>query len=135
MSEASKTMGKLAEQLELKLLPGMTIPEPIRSLYDWIESRSTYADGYADEAGGSEEEEMRTGFLFPEEEQMKVGQKLVVLVVQILSLRLMVIWVTETFTVSIPVTAAEIIKHPSEMDEDPEDEFAKWVNANKHQEN
>jgi hypothetical protein len=81
------------------------------------------------------EEEMRTGFLFPEEEQMKVGQKLVVLVVQILSLRLMVIWVTETFTVSIPVTAAEIIKHPSEMDEDPEDEFAKWVNANKHQEN
>ncbi len=225
-------MGKLAEQLELKLLPSMTIPEPLRSLYDWIESRGTYTDGFADEAGGSEEEEMRTGFLFPEEAQIEGwtetgrpggtdiefaahgqlgledwfghgradvlnrlcvfahtshdgsmaalwlddqgNQKIVHLgsgscLTCVLAtdpvdfVRLLAIgydeicwseefafppnhesdfkvqpnlefqyWVTKTFAVSIPVTAAEIVKYPDEMDnEDPQDEFAKWLNANK----
>jgi hypothetical protein len=235
MSEISTgdTMGKLAEQLELKLRLGMTIPEPLRSLYDWIESRGTYNDGFADEAGGSEEEEMRTGFLFPEEEQIegwtetgrpggtdiefaahghlgledwfghsraevlnrlcvfaRTGhdgsmaalwlddqgtQKIVHLgsgsgscLVCVLAtdpvdfLRLLAIgydeicwseefafppnhesdfkvqphlefqrWVSGTFAVSIPATAAEIVKYPSEMDdEDPQDDFAKWANSN-----
>jgi len=40
-------------------------------------------------------------------------------------------WVTETFSVGIPKTAAEIVKHPSELD-DPEslDDFCQWVEKN-----
>ena len=38
-------------------------------------------------------------------------------------------WVAETFHVTIPKTADEIVKYPCEMDdEDPEDEFARGVN-------
>jgi hypothetical protein len=219
-------MGKLSEQLELKLLPGMTIPEPIRSLYDWIETQEIYTDSREDR----QEADLRTGFLFSELEQIEgwtetgrpggtdiefvaIGneglaewfghdrpevlnrlcifaqtghdgsmaafwlddrgtQKIVHLgsgsgstLVCVLAtdpvdfLRLLAIgydeicwneefdfapnhaqdfqvqphvdfqrWVTETFDVSIPKTAAEIVKHPSEMDDDaPQDEFAKWV--------
>ncbi len=40
-------------------------------------------------------------------------------------------WVMQTFHVTIPSTASEIVRHPSEMgDERPLDEFARWVNAN-----
>jgi hypothetical protein len=223
-------MSKLCTQLELKLLPGMKIPEPIRSLYEWIESQGTYTDGFADEAGGSAEEEVRTGFLFPEEEQIESwtetdrpggtdikfaahgilglddwfghsrpevlnrlcvfaqtghdgsmaafwlddqgAQQIVHLgsgsgstLLCVLAsdpvdfLRLLAIgydeicwndefafppnyksdfkvqphidfqrWVSETFAVSIPATATEIVKYPNEMgDDNPEDEFAKWV--------
>jgi hypothetical protein len=221
-------MGKLAEQLDLKLLPGMTIPEPLRSLYEWIEAQGSYID-IAEES----EEPDRRGFLFSELEQIEgwtekgrpggtdiefmasgnaglekwfghsrpeilnqlcvfaqTGhdgsmaafwlddqgiQKIVHLgsgsgscLVCVLAtdpvdfLRLLAIgydeicwseefdfppnhesdfkvqphlefqrWVSEIFAVSIPATAAEIVKYPSEMDdEDPKDEFAKWVNAN-----
>jgi len=39
-------------------------------------------------------------------------------------------WVAETFHVTIPKTADEIVTYPSEMDdEDPKDEFARWVNS------
>jgi hypothetical protein len=223
-------MGKLYDQLALKLLPGMTIPEPIRSLYDWIEVQGTYSDSTEDD----QEDDVRTGFLFSELDQIEgwtesgrpggtdiefiahghagledwfghsrpevlnrlcvfaqTGhdgsmaafwlddqgtQKIVHLgsgsgstLVCVLAtnpvdfLRLLAIgydeicwseefafppnhesdfkvqphlefqrWVSETFAVSIPVTAAEIVKYPDDMDnEDPQDEFAKWVNANK----
>ena len=37
-------------------------------------------------------------------------------------------WVTQTFSVAIPKTAAEIVKHPSEMgDAESQDEFCRWV--------
>ncbi len=37
-------------------------------------------------------------------------------------------WVKKTFSVSIPKTAAEIVKHPSEMgDSKSADDFCKWV--------
>lgn len=37
-------------------------------------------------------------------------------------------WVTGTFNVEIPVTGAEIVRHPSSMDDDAsEDPFWKWV--------
>jgi hypothetical protein len=40
-------------------------------------------------------------------------------------------WVKDTFKVDIPATAAEIIRHPSEMgDMDSKDEFCQWVEAN-----
>lgn len=40
-------------------------------------------------------------------------------------------WVTDTFGVTIPDRASEIVKFPNEMgDEHPEDEFAKWVDDN-----
>ena len=40
-------------------------------------------------------------------------------------------WVTHTFSVNIPKTAAEIVKHPSEMgDTKSEDEFCQWVGKN-----
>lgn len=37
-------MGLLYEQLEKVLLPGMTIPEPLRLLYKWIEDNKYYVD-------------------------------------------------------------------------------------------
>ena len=52
-------MGVLYDQLEAKLLPGMLIPEPLRKLYDWIETHGYFAD----QLGGE-----RVGFLFPEDE-------------------------------------------------------------------
>jgi hypothetical protein len=55
-------MGKLYDQLAGKLLPGMTIPEPIRSLYDWIEVQGTYID---------KEDNVRIGFLFSEVQQIE----------------------------------------------------------------
>jgi hypothetical protein len=37
-------------------------------------------------------------------------------------------WVTKTFSVTIPQTAAEIVRHPSEMgDVESEDAFCQWV--------
>lgn len=37
-------------------------------------------------------------------------------------------WVEQTFSVTIPSTASEIVKHPSSMgDEDPQDSFCKWI--------
>lgn len=37
-------------------------------------------------------------------------------------------WVEDTFHVTIPETAAEIVKHPTEMDDDTdEDEFLSWL--------
>src|SRR5262245_12752519 len=40
-------------------------------------------------------------------------------------------WVTQTFSVSIPKTAAEIVKHPSEMgDAESPDDFCQWVEKN-----
>ena len=40
-------------------------------------------------------------------------------------------WVRTTFGVSIPKSGAKIVKHPAKMgDKDPEDPFARWVNAN-----
>ena len=49
-------MSKLYEQISQTLLSGMTIPEPLRLLFEWIEQRGTYVD----RDGG------RIGFLFPE---------------------------------------------------------------------
>jgi hypothetical protein len=40
-------------------------------------------------------------------------------------------WVTRTFSVSIPKTAAEIVKHPSKMgDAESPDDFWQWVEKN-----
>jgi hypothetical protein len=220
-------MGQLYDQLALKLPPNMIIPEPIRSLYDWIEMQGTYIDSAEDD----EKPDIR-GFLFSELEQIEgwtengrpggtdiefmaggneglekwfghsrpevlnrlcvfaqTGhdgsmaafwlddqgtQKIVHLgsgsgstLVCVLAsdpvdfLRLLSIgydeicwneefafhpnhesdfkvlphvefqrWVSVTFNVSIPKTAAEIIQHPDEMDDDnPQDEFAKWVKS------
>jgi hypothetical protein len=40
-------------------------------------------------------------------------------------------WVTDTFSVEIPATAAEIVKHPAELgDEDSPDLFWQWVKRN-----
>ena len=40
-------------------------------------------------------------------------------------------WVKKTFSVTIPQTAAEIVKHPSEMgDAESEDPFCRWVVKN-----
>lgn len=40
-------------------------------------------------------------------------------------------WVKKTFSVSIPKTAAEIVKHPSEMgDAESLDDFCRWVEKN-----
>ena len=37
-------------------------------------------------------------------------------------------WVEKTFSVKIPKTALEIVKHPSEMaDTDSKDQFCNWV--------
>ncbi len=52
-------MGVLYDQLAAKLLPGMSIPEPIRKLYDWIEAHGYFVE----QASGA-----RIGFLFPEAE-------------------------------------------------------------------
>ena len=49
-------MSKLYDQISQTLLPGMTIPEPLRLLFEWIEQSGTYVD----RDGG------RFGFLFPE---------------------------------------------------------------------
>ena len=49
-------MGKLYDQLERTLLPGMTVPPPIRTLFEWIEANGTYIDNA---------EGQRRGFLFP----------------------------------------------------------------------
>ncbi len=214
-------MGKLSEQISRTLLPGMSLPQPLRLLFDWIEANGTYIDT----ADG-----VRFGFLFPEQEKKagwtdterpggttidffaegnvnmkywfghedpemmarlcvfaKTGaegsmaafwmddagkQKIVhmgsgsgsVLVCVLAEdsvdfLRLIAIgydeicwsdafaqppnasgdffvhphkefqdWVKQTFQVTIPVTASEIVKYPSQMDdEEPEDEFARWV--------
>jgi hypothetical protein len=56
-------MEVLYKQLAGKLLPGMTIPEPIRQLYAWIEYQNTYIE----QPSGA-----RIGFLFPEA-KMKAG--------------------------------------------------------------
>jgi hypothetical protein len=219
-------MGKLYDQLALKLLPGMTVPEPIQLLFDWIEAQGTYSDSNEDEP----ERQVRTGFLFSELDQIEgwtengrpggtdiefianghagledwfghsrpevlnrlcvfaqTGhdgsmaafwlddqgvQKIVHLgsgsgsnLVCVLAtdpvdfLRLLAIgydeicwgeeftfapnhqsdfkvqphtdfqrWVSETFAVSIPATATEIVRYPNEMD-NPDDEFAKWVKS------
>jgi hypothetical protein len=213
-------MGTLFNQIHRTLLPGMSIPEPLRLLFDWIEQRKTYVDR---DAG-------RIGFLFPEEAMKKGwtdsgrpggtdvsfmpegnvnmkywfrherpemlnrlcvfcqtggdgsmaafwldpdgGQKIVHLgsgsgstLVCVLAddavdfLRLLAIgydeicwseafdsppnsdsdfivqpntefqnWVKSTFSVSIPTTAREIVRHPSKMgDEDSLDPFNRWV--------
>lgn len=52
---------RLYQQLQEKLLPGMVIPEPIRLLYDWIESQGCYID--QPDPNGTEIN--RIGFLFP----------------------------------------------------------------------
>jgi hypothetical protein len=40
-------------------------------------------------------------------------------------------WVRQTFSVTIPPTAAEIVKHPSSMDgDDSDDPFKRWVKDN-----
>ncbi|MEM6473862.1 MAG: SMI1/KNR4 family protein [Planctomycetota bacterium] len=40
-------------------------------------------------------------------------------------------WLVESFGVSVPKTALEVVKHPAEMgDSDTSDEFCLWVNAN-----
>lgn len=40
-------------------------------------------------------------------------------------------WVTQTFSVSIPKTAAEIVRYPSEMgDVESPDDFCRWVEKN-----
>ena len=56
-------MGKLHDQVERTLLPGMSIPDPIRLLFEWIEANGTYVDNAKGE---------RIGFLFPEDE-LKAG--------------------------------------------------------------
>ena len=55
-------MSKLEQQIALTLLPGMSLPEPLKQLFTWIESHGLYVDT----AKG------RVGFLFPEAE-MKAG--------------------------------------------------------------
>ena len=40
-------------------------------------------------------------------------------------------WVQHTFSVTIPPTAAEIVRHPSTMDDDDSDDpFNRWAKAN-----
>jgi hypothetical protein len=56
-------MRKLAAQIESVLLPGMHLPEVLRSLFAWIEDRGLYIDRPTGE---------RIGLLFPEAE-MKAG--------------------------------------------------------------
>lgn len=51
-------MGLLDKQLEKVLLPGMTIPEPLRLLYKWIEDNKYYTD---------RDDETRFGYLFAEQ--------------------------------------------------------------------
>lgn len=58
----SRDMSKLEEQIALTLLPGMSLPEPLKQLFSWIESRGFYVD-----TGQG-----RIGFLFSEAE-MKAG--------------------------------------------------------------
>lgn len=48
-------MGLLIEQLEKSLPKGMYIPEPLKLLYEWIESKGYYQDYM----------HQRTGYLFP----------------------------------------------------------------------
>lgn len=55
-------MSKLEEQIALTLLPGMSLPEPLKQLFTWIEGRELYVD-----TGKG-----RIGFLFPEKE-LKAG--------------------------------------------------------------
>ena len=52
-------MGILYDQLENVLLPGMVIPEPIKLLYEGIESNKLYCD---------RSDGVRFGFLFSESE-------------------------------------------------------------------
>jgi hypothetical protein len=48
-------MGKLYDQISQTLQPGMSIPELLRLLFDWIEQRGTYVDRNGE----------RVGYLFP----------------------------------------------------------------------
>jgi len=213
-------MGRLFDQISQTLLPGMSIPEPVRLLFDWIEQRGTYIDrdggrigflfpepamkeGWTDSGRpggtdvsfmpegnvnmkywfGHERPEMlsrlcvfcRTGgegsmaafWLDPDGDQKIVhlgsgsGSTLVCVLADdaIDFLRLLAIgydeicwpeafdnppnagsdfivqpntdfqdWVRSTFSVSIPITASEIVRHPSDMgDEDSLDPFHRWV--------
>jgi len=51
-------MSILEEQITRTLLPGMTLPEPFKQLFEWIEDRGLYIDT----------QKGRIGFLFPEAE-------------------------------------------------------------------
>src|SRR5690349_4763008 len=53
-------MGVLYDQLAEKLCLGMSIPDPLRLLYAWIESRGTFVD---------QKDGIRIGLLFSEAEQ------------------------------------------------------------------
>src|SRR5690349_9511808 len=55
-------MSKLFDQIAETLLPGMTIPDPLRRLFEWIESNGYYIDTDAGQ---------RIGFLFPEDKLKK----------------------------------------------------------------
>jgi hypothetical protein len=52
-------MGKLAAQLEAVLQPGMSVPDPLKRLYAWIEDNGLYVDRPNGE---------RIGFLYPKED-------------------------------------------------------------------
>ena len=214
-------MGKLHDQITRTLLPGMSVPSPIRLLFEWIEANGTFIDNakrertgflfHLDELRASWTDTERTGgtiiefsaqgnvhlkYWFGHEKRealdrvcvfAKTGgdgsmaafwiddsgnQKIVHLgsgsgstLVCVLAedpvdfLRLIAIgydeicwadifwyppnregdlvvhphlefqnWVSRTFHVTIPATAAEIVNYPNEMgDSNPADEFAKWV--------
>lgn len=215
-------MGKLYDQLESVLLPGMHVPESFRLLYEWIEAKGMYRD-YEDgkragwtfpldemQAGWKDEERLGGSLVHftaegnkylhawcdvhpgnPEHERVCVfgntggdgsmaafwlddqgkqkivhmgsgsGSTSVCVITEdpVDYLRLIAIgydepcfyldasdppntdtdrfvhpnvdfqdWVKDTFGVSIPRTANEIVKYAPDMDhdEDPEDEFARW---------
>ncbi|PAU51959.1 SMI1/KNR4 family protein [Pseudomonas sp. PIC25] len=52
-------MGTLEQQICRTLLPGMHLPQPLRTLFSWIEENHLYIDRPSGE---------RIGFLFPEDE-------------------------------------------------------------------
>lgn len=215
-------MGMLFDQISKTLLPGMSIPEPLRMLFEWIEQRGTYLDrngarigflfsadamkeGWTDSGrpGGTDVSFMPEGnvnmkYWFGHERPEMLsricvfcntgaegsmaalwldpdgGQKIVHMgsgsgstLVCVLAddpvdfLRLLAIgydeicwpeafdsppntssdfivqpnadfqdWVRTTFSVAIPATAGEIVRHPSKMgDKDSPDPFHRWVAA------
>ncbi|HVT82859.1 MAG TPA: hypothetical protein VHM90_19630, partial [Phycisphaerae bacterium] len=60
-------MGRLYDELKRELGPGMVIPEALTKLYEWIEERVLYRDGWGEAKPPFKvaASHIRVGFLFP----------------------------------------------------------------------
>jgi len=102
-------MGKLFDQISRTLLPGMSIPEPLRLPIDVLRLLAIGYDELCWPAAFDRPPNNIRDFIVQPNTDFQD-------------------WVRNTFPGSIPATASEIVRHPSDMgDEDSLDPFHRWV--------